>query len=67
MKALILAALAIVLLVSACVRPPITTGEQPEIGSLGIQEQGNPGLGELPNPSEDTGLTGEQVDLGPLV
>jgi hypothetical protein len=67
MKAVILAALIAVLLVSACVRPPHVSTDQP-VGDLGVAEPTS-GLGDLPREgsSEDAGLTGQQVDLGPIV
>ena len=71
MKEFALAALAIVLLVSACVKPAQQPAGGSSPGALGVQAQPrSSGLGDLPNASgtpEDSGLSGQQVDLGPLV
>jgi hypothetical protein len=60
-----LAIIALLLLLSACVR---TQEIPPAEGELGVQETGTPGIEELPagTAGADTGLLGEPVDLGSL-
>lgn len=67
MKAVLVAALLSVLLLSACVRPPAQSGDA-QTGSLGVDVVEGDALEQMPEATgEDPSLVGEDVDLGPLM
>jgi hypothetical protein len=71
MKELAIVALLAIVLVSACVLPTLPTQQPstPSSASTSPAGQQDSGLADLPSgsQSQDTGLAGQNVDLGPLM